>query len=225
MIINSDYSTFCIPKIWEDKRGFCPHSSLFHAFSRQDQNRLQSFFTLHLFYLQYPVNFPYFWFLLYLFKSSFFKCTNVSRIFPEKDRREYPFLNSFSKVDIDRVFRQSGILLQGVSICFLPFCYTLKNVLLSIHGPFFAQDCVKAIMTSIEKTMTSKYEKLEVYPLFESKTDQIKEWAENPFTLFSFTTIEWKKRSLRSQKILLKAWWVKVACILKGLSERKLWAN
>ena len=192
MIINSDYSTFCIPKIWEDKRGFCPHSSLFHAFSRQDQNRLQSFFTLHLFYLQYPVNFPYFWFLLYLFKSSFFKCTNVSRIFPEKERRDL-FFNSFSKVDIDRVFRQSGILLQGVSICFLPFCYTLKNVLLSIHGPFFAQDCVKAIMTSIEKTMTSKYEKLEVYPLFESKTDQIKEWAENLFTLFSFTTIKGTK--------------------------------
>ena len=75
-------------------------------------------------------------------------------------------------------------------MCFLPFCYTLKNVLLSIHGPFFAQDCVKAIMTSIEKTMTSKYEKLEVYPLFESKTDQIKEWAENLFTLFSFTSIK-----------------------------------
>ena len=126
MIINSDYSTFCIPKIWEDKRGFCPHSSLFHAFSRQDQNRLQSFFTLHLFYLQYPVNFPYFWFLLYLFKSSFFKCTNVSRIFPEKERRD-PFFNSFSKVAIDRVFRQSGILFTGCLNMFSAFLLHLEE--------------------------------------------------------------------------------------------------
>ena len=110
--------------------------------------------------------------------------------FPGKKIDEIRSLIRFPKLILTGFSGNLESFLQGVSMCFLPFCYTLKNVLLSIHGPFFAQDCVKAIMTSIEKTMTSKYEKLEVYPLFESKTDQIKEWAENPFTLFSFTTIE-----------------------------------
>ena len=105
----------------------------------------------------------------FIFLKAPFLNAQMSQGFSRKKDRRDPFLNSFSKVDIDRVFRQSGILLQGVSICFLPFCYTLKNVLLSIHGPFFAQDCVKAIMTSIEKTMTSKYEKLEVHPSLEIK--------------------------------------------------------
>ena len=188
MIINSDYSTFCIPKIWEDKRGFCPHSSLFHAFSRQDQNRLQSFFTLHLFYLQYPLNFPYFWFLLYLFLKAPFLNAQMSQGFSRK------------KIDgIRSLIRIPKLILTG-------FSGNLESFYRVSQYVFCLEECFIVHSWSIFRTrlresnddLHRKNDDVKVWetrstPLFGNKIDQIKEWAENLFTLFSFTTIKGTK--------------------------------